>query len=106
MLDGLAAQTHGLRVSIETLLHGFEHVLVLPSAAVLWYSEISADSSGTPSSNSGVASCHPPHLYNDRSASPPSDSDRHPLPPNRLSPVCRIGHPPSRPRSSASARSL
>src|SRR6516165_7960817 len=32
MLDGLAAQTHGLRVFIETLLHGFEHVLMLPSA--------------------------------------------------------------------------
>jgi hypothetical protein len=32
MLDGLAAHTHGLRVRIETLLHGFEHVFVLPSA--------------------------------------------------------------------------
>src|SRR5215471_13759477 len=27
-----AAQTHGLWVSVQTLLHGFEQVLVLPSA--------------------------------------------------------------------------
>jgi hypothetical protein len=32
MLDRLAAHTHGLWVRIETLLHSFEHVLVLPSA--------------------------------------------------------------------------
>ena len=31
MLDRLAALAHRLRVLIETLLHGFEHVLVLPS---------------------------------------------------------------------------
>jgi hypothetical protein len=31
MLGGLAAQAHCLRVLIETLLHGFEHVLMLPS---------------------------------------------------------------------------
>ena len=31
MLGRLAAQAHCLRVLIETLLHGFEHVLMLPS---------------------------------------------------------------------------
>jgi len=30
MLDGFAAQTHGLWVSVQTLLHGLEHILVLP----------------------------------------------------------------------------
>lgn len=29
MLDRLAPLAHGLRVGIETLLYGFEHVLVL-----------------------------------------------------------------------------
>ena len=31
MLDRLATLAHCLRIGIETLLHGFEHVLVLPS---------------------------------------------------------------------------
>src|SRR6202040_1153652 len=31
MLDRLAALAHRLRLLIETLLHGFEHVLVFPS---------------------------------------------------------------------------
>jgi hypothetical protein len=31
MLGGLAAHAHRLRILIETLLHGFEHMLVLPS---------------------------------------------------------------------------
>jgi hypothetical protein len=31
MLCRLAAHAHRLRVVVETLLHGFEHVFVLPS---------------------------------------------------------------------------
>jgi hypothetical protein len=31
MFDRLAALTHGLRVRIKALLHGFEQMLVLPS---------------------------------------------------------------------------
>jgi transposase len=56
----------------------------------------------TPSS-SGAASCRPPRSYNDRPASRPPGSDRHPQSGDKRNPACRNGHPTSRPMSSASA---
>ena len=46
MLDRLAPLTHGLRVRIETLLHGLEHVLVLPSRDAALRPVVHCDLSG------------------------------------------------------------
>src|SRR6184192_1450199 len=53
-----------------------------------------------PSSSSGAASCRPPRSYNDRPASRPPGSDRHPQSADKRNPACRNGHPTSRPMTS------
>src|SRR5262245_48365693 len=108
MLDRLATQAHRLRVLIETLLHSFKHVLVLPSC------DAPLGSLGTLRFERAVRACRRP-IAAQRLAVlligvtigqlRPSGSDRHPPSAGRRSPACRSDLPILRLRSLASAAS-